>query len=335
MLVSIIVPIYGVEKFLIKCITSIMNQTYRDLEIILVDDGSKDSCPQICDEFALRDKRIRVIHKENGGLVSARQIGLKESKADFVMYVDGDDWVHQDYVRKMMDIILQKEVDLVCCASKIVYNDCEKYNPIAPRNGMFNRRDIEKEIFPMLISSSTATYFSHNAWGKLYRRHLLLPLQLDVNPKINMGEDAAFVEAYVYKSRAIYIISGAFYCYNKTNDVSMTNVAKPLPWDSPLMLLEGISKNIDMNKYDFKNQLNRCITHFLFNVCISRFNQPLKYGEIKREIKLNLGMPLYFESIKKAKFKGLKGRLCLFIMKYRMCIFMYFFYRIKWRKRND
>ena len=90
---SVVVPIYNVEKYLNKCVESILNQTYKDFELILVDDGSPDHCPEICDEYAERDARVRVIHKENEGLVAARNTGIKEAKGEYICYVDGDDWI--------------------------------------------------------------------------------------------------------------------------------------------------------------------------------------------------------------------------------------------------
>ena len=97
---SIIVPIYKVEPYVHKCIDSIVDQSYEDFELILVDDGSPDNCPKICDEYADKDKRIHVIHKKNGGLVSARNAGLKAATGEYVLYVDGDDWLLPDSLKK-------------------------------------------------------------------------------------------------------------------------------------------------------------------------------------------------------------------------------------------
>ena len=101
-LVSIIVPIYMIDRYLGICVESLLNQTYQNLEIILVDDGSKDRCPEICDLYASKDSRIKVVHKENGGLVSARKAGLEVSTGGLITYVDGDDWVGPDYIEKQV-----------------------------------------------------------------------------------------------------------------------------------------------------------------------------------------------------------------------------------------
>ena len=95
-MISIIVPIYKVEKYIRQCVDSIINQTYEDIEIILVDDGSPDNCPQICDDYAKTDSRVKVIHKENGGIMSARKAGLKVATGEYIGFVDGDDWIEAD-----------------------------------------------------------------------------------------------------------------------------------------------------------------------------------------------------------------------------------------------
>lgn len=118
-LVSIIVPVYNVEKYLRKCLDSITNQTYQNIEIILVDDGSKDSSGQICDEYASKDSRIRVIHKENQGVALARITGFDDSKGDLITFVDADDYVDTQYVQKMIFPFQQYAIDLCICQNSI------------------------------------------------------------------------------------------------------------------------------------------------------------------------------------------------------------------------
>lgn len=113
--ISIIVPIYNVEKYLQKCVDSILCQTYKNLEIILVNDGSPDNCPAICDEYAKKDKRIKVIHKQNGGVSSARNAGLDVATGKYVQFVDSDDWVEPEYSKTMINLIEENNCDLGIC----------------------------------------------------------------------------------------------------------------------------------------------------------------------------------------------------------------------------
>ena len=114
--ISIIVPVYKVpEQYLRKCIESCMSQTLEEIEILLVDDGSPDRCGEICDEYAQRDSRIRVLHKENGGLCSARNAGFAAAQGEWIMFVDGDDWIDADMCREMLEPGAREQVDLVMC----------------------------------------------------------------------------------------------------------------------------------------------------------------------------------------------------------------------------
>ena len=121
-LITIVVPVYNVEKYLRKCIDSILNQTYKNLEIILVDDGSPDNCGQICDEYAKKDNRIKVIHKENGGVSQARNVGIDNSNGEFIAFVDPDDYIEKEMLYKLKNNI--ENVDLSGCGSqKILGNN--------------------------------------------------------------------------------------------------------------------------------------------------------------------------------------------------------------------
>ena len=112
-MVSVIVPVYKVERYLEQCLVSIVHQSYRNLEILLVDDGSPDNCPQLCDMWAQRDSRIHVIHKPNGGLSDARNAGLRQAHGDLVAFVDSDDWLALDMIEKMTDAMLRNQADMV------------------------------------------------------------------------------------------------------------------------------------------------------------------------------------------------------------------------------
>lgn len=129
-LISIIVPVYGVEKYLNACVDSILAQTYQNLEVILIDDDSPDRCGAICDEYARRDSRVKVIHKPNGGAASARNRGLDIAKGDYICLIDSDDWVTPDFVEKLRHALIKAQADVSVCSFKNVFRNGETMNPI-------------------------------------------------------------------------------------------------------------------------------------------------------------------------------------------------------------
>ena len=133
-LVSVVVPIYNVEKYLVQCIQTILYQSYRNLEVILVDDGSPDNCGKICDEFAIKDKRIKVIHKNNGGLSDARNVGIDKAMGEYITFIDSDDYIMPDMIESLMNTIIKERVDIAQCTFvQCVSDDVESINPGLPK----------------------------------------------------------------------------------------------------------------------------------------------------------------------------------------------------------
>lgn len=168
-LFSIIVPIYGVEKYLRNCLNSILNQTFHDYEVILVDDGSKDDSPKICDEFVSIDFRFKVIHKTNGGLVSARQAGVHLAKGKFIVCVDGDDWIGLNYLKSFAEIIIKHKPDVIVCGRTTFVCNNSRKKVSGWQTGFYDRQKIETEIFPSLLQTSKATYFPPSLWAKAFK----------------------------------------------------------------------------------------------------------------------------------------------------------------------
>ena len=171
-LYSIIVPIYGVEKYLDKCVQSLIRQKYKNIEIILVDDGSKDNAPRMCDEYSLLDNRIQVIHKSNGGLVSARKAGAEIAKGEYILCVDGDDWVSYDYVSQFDKIVLQFQPDLICCAYYQSSDEGNKQVSFSLDSGYYNQDRIRDKIFPIAIEGGDGSIFPPQLWAKCFKKEI-------------------------------------------------------------------------------------------------------------------------------------------------------------------
>lgn len=213
--VSIIVPIYNVETELRKCVSSILAQTYKDIEIILVDDGSPDNCGVICDEYARKDNRIVVIHKENGGLVNARKSGLEKSTGQFISYVDGDDWIEEDFIQELVDCQQKYNVDIVAAGfSKDIGDISDEHANVIP-SGFYDKHRMITEIYPRMICAGEYFYFGicSYVWNKLFKKELLYDCQMAVDPRISVGEDSCVVFPVLLKSNSLYISESANYHY--------------------------------------------------------------------------------------------------------------------------
>ena len=168
-LISVIVPIFRVEKYLEKCVSSIISQTYSNLEIILVDDGSDDNCPTICDNFQAKDSRIKVIHKTNGGLSQARNYGLRIATGDFIGFVDGDDWIEPCMYEALLSALLDTGADIAACNYHKESTDSKDIQRIATSS----ERHLYSSEEAMRMILSLTGFIRTLVWNKLYRRSLL------------------------------------------------------------------------------------------------------------------------------------------------------------------
>lgn len=223
-MISVIVPIYKVENYIRKCIESILNQSYRDIEVILVDDGSIDSCPEICDEYAKKDSRVKVIHKTNGGLMSARQAGVQAATGDYVGFVDGDDWLQTDMYEKVFGAISKYAPDMVVCEFFNAFENKKEVSSQILKKPFYVKQELEKEIYPKMLYSGR--YYDFGifpcCWAKVYKKELLKKHLLTVTTKIKMGEDAAFTYPCLLDSSTVCYIDEPLYNYRITSQ-SMSN----------------------------------------------------------------------------------------------------------------
>lgn len=212
-LISVIVPVYKVEKFLRKCIESIVNQTYKNLEIILVDDGSPDGCPEICDEYARRDPRIKVVHKTNGGLSDARNAGLAEAEGEFIGFVDSDDFIEAEMYRKLLCALKENDADMAVCNEICVDENSARMELVLYSRpyGILSKEDALKEVAQGIFPSV--------AWNKLYRRKIFGKVKF-IRGKCH--EDEFFLHEIVFQCEKIVTISDRLYFYTVGRKGSIT-----------------------------------------------------------------------------------------------------------------
>ncbi len=209
-LISIIVPVYKVEKYLNRCVDSIINQTYKNLEIILVDDGSPDNCPKICDEYAKKDDRIKVIHKENGGLSDARNAGIKIANGKYIGFVDSDDWISVDFYSELYKLLTKYDADIAICDfirtddnEKIIINNKNKIENVYTQEQYLERY--------FKVGYQTTEYY---AWNKLYKKSLMSEEQY---PKGLTSEDVLGTYKAILKSERIAKTNEKLYFYRYNN----------------------------------------------------------------------------------------------------------------------
>ena len=182
-MVSIIIPIYKAEKFIRRCIDSVLTQTYKDWELILVDDGSPDNSGRICDEYSQKDSRIRVFHKHNGGVSSARNIGLDEARGDRITFIDADDYVFKNY----LEVLISSEADLVTCGFKGINKMSS-----TPKKGYYEGTSFRTNIPIFYNTKQTAT-----PWAKLFKRSIIESNNLRFDQALKLTEDTVFVFHYL------------------------------------------------------------------------------------------------------------------------------------------
>lgn len=281
-LVSVIVPIYNIDKYVGLCIESIINQTYKNLEIILVDDGSTDKSGQLCDLYSKKDSRIIVIHKKNGGLVSARKAGLERASGLYISYVDGDDWIGQGFISSLYLQLKNTDSDVVCAGfSRDLF---DKSIPLlnAIPTGVYEEEALDAVRSSMI---SYGAFFRHGittyVWNKLFKKDVLYDSQIQVDERITIGEDAAVTYPALLKARRISIIDNCAYHYRQREDSMLKTQAAYDKDSEKLKILYDYLKSqllsVNLDVFNLKNQ----ITDFILSTYIIRSGGILPADEKK------------------------------------------------------
>ena len=214
-LISVIVPVYNSEQTLHRCIDSILGQTYRNFELLLINDGSKDRSGEICDEYARKDSRVKVFHKENGGVSSARNVGLVNARGEWVTFVDSDDWAGEKLLSNLISHTNNHpNVELVISFSEYIFNN-------GRREENYNARMVDKANFQILFSEYDMSWHT-GPWAKLYSKQVIDSKNLRFNENMNIGEDAVFFYSYLSQIDGLYVSSDTDYKYNADTEGSLT-----------------------------------------------------------------------------------------------------------------
>ncbi len=261
-LISVIVPVYNVKKYLQECLNSIINQTYRNLEIILIDDGSNDGSEKICDEYLNKDNRIKVIHNSNVGLSGARNAGIEKAHGRFIQFIDSDDYIDTDTIEIIHDLAIGHNADIVCFSHYILNNEnlyCEYDSTTKELTSM---EAIKKVILDDKIRNYT--------WEKLWKRELFNNIRFPVGRKF---EDILTTPLLMEKADKILLYDVPKYYYRQRKDSIMGQQSKSLR-------VQYIESVFEINEYLLKHypQLEKFINYSIVNMALNTYNDIGVFG---------------------------------------------------------
>jgi len=273
-LISVVVPVYKVEDYLNRCVESIVNQTYKNLEIILVDDGSPDNCPEMCDRWAEKDNRIKVIHKENGGLSDARNAGLEIAAGDYISFIDSDDWIDLQTYLLVIDKMLETDSDI----GSFDYISVKDDSFIADNTDDFLILNSEEGILCTINNNLIKTV----AWNKVYHKRILTDLRFEFG-KTNEDEFFTF-RALDKAERIVFLKRQCYYYFQRSSSIMGSYSIKRLD------MLDGVYERMVFTKANYPHIYVNAKTCFSL-CCVYHYQMLLKnknmdsYKEAKHKIK--------------------------------------------------
>ncbi len=278
-LISVIVPVYMIDRYVGLCIESIINQTYKDLEIILVDDGGKDRCPEICDLYQRKDSRIKVIHKPNGGLVSARKAGLQQSNGEYISYVDGDDWIGPGFIEGLYTAASTSDADMICAGfTRDLFSKSASFLNTIP-SGIYEGEKL-RNLWKSMLSCGAyyRTGISTYVWNKLFKREIILNPQLRVDNRISIGEDGAVTYPALLKCKTVAVIDNVAYHYRQREDSMLKqNVGYSTEAQKLKYLHDYLNRWAEGT--DSELEIGQQITDYILSIALMRSGGRLPYDD--------------------------------------------------------
>lgn len=313
-LVSIIVPVYNAERYLNRCIDSILSQTMPDFELLLIDDGSKDKSGRICDEYSEKDARVRAFHKPNGGVSSARNLGLANASGEWITYVDADDRCSYIYLEHLLSKV-DEGTDLIVSYAVICDSMGEKAE-------VYPEYRVDATNFERLFVDSDMHWHT-SPWAKLYRANIIYENGLRFNELMHIGEDADFLFSFMLITDEIYVSSGTDYYY--TCDVSGSLTKRINNVDSELASYRTIRYLVDriIRQKNIKDNraienLGWLVASYVRRVLNSLYHNSYLKADKRIEVIKSLDLALYLQNSKDGLLKEQVGRVLLYFRQYRL-----------------
>lgn len=336
-LITIIVPIYNVEQYLKQCIESLLQQSYKNIEIILVNDGSTDRSADICEIFRKKDNRIKVVNKSNEGLGYARNSGLKIANGKYVTFVDSDDYVDEDMIKVLYEAIIKNKSDTSLGGFKKINNDGKVLFIEEYKKEIFEGKDVYNKLFPKMLGScpEKSDSIRMSVWNTMYSMDIIKENNIKFKSEREyISEDIIFDMEYYKYSNSVAIINESFYYY-RTNNLSLTMKYK----SDRFKLIKKLYKYIEEQL--IKSNINseviyRAQRQFMINIrmCIKQENVKVSSKtiiEAIKNIKSICSDELVQDIIKKypVHLLQLKPKIFIYLIKYKMSYLLYFLVHIK------
>ena len=318
-LISVIVPVYNVESYISKTIESILAQTYKNIEIILVDDGAKDNSGKICDEYAQKDNRIKVIHKENGGVSSARNCGIREMKGEYICFVDGDDWIAPNFIERLFKVINDNGADMSACS----FFNTSSYD-VTVMDLEADTEIITDRKFNCVFTEDSYAGYSCN---KMFRSKIILENNILFDENIHSEEDMLFTIQYLEKcGKVAYIKERLYYYYNRPGSATTTVRLS----SRSVSVLKAREKVIDIVKEVAPDCEDIVISSYLSHLIKVKYllKDNNDFDE-KFNKEINEKIDKYKKKILFLKNVSIKSRIKLFLMVYFPNIFGTVYRKIK------
>ena len=329
---SIIVPVYKAEKYLRECIDSILAQTCGEFELILTDDGSPDSCPQICDEYALRDNRIKVIHKPNGGSVSARKAGLQAARGEYVCFVDGDDFVLPDMLERYKEAVLSHGADMLCAGYLEYSGESAARAAQNLPSGIYDKVGLTERVYPRMLSMGRFFTFgiAPSLCCKCFRAELCRSVMMGVPDNLSLGDDAAVTYACLLEAERVQVMDYCGYCYRQ-NPESMTH-----SYDGRLYgRLRELALYMQALAQKYGGSLPHQTDEYIAYLLILAKNNELRYrkdgsfGQRRKALTQYLRDEALLSPLRRVKIRPCRMGIILLCMRLRLLLPVYLYEKLK------
>jgi len=284
--VSIIVPVYNAAAYLEQCVDSLVGQTLKEIEIILVNDGSSDNSGKICDTYAKQDARVYVIHQKNQGQTIARNAGLVAATGDYAHFVDSDDWLDTTMEQQMYEEAIKHEADIVTCDT--IFHKGKREIPArqAFEAGVYDKPALIKSLYPKMIYNGRFFYFGIYAamWNKLFRRELVTPHIINIDPAVRIGEDGLTTFAAFMEANTVVVKKETLYHYRDDNNTSLTRSYQKEQFDSALLLIKYLREIAKRHKatFDLSYQIDMYLLYNVKSIIFEEFYYRIRKSYSRR-----------------------------------------------------